>query len=70
MDWFHSIDQETYFDIIEGYIAHFNINTSKVDVRREALAWSMERGARSGRVAWQFIIDLAARTETSLAGKG
>ena len=67
---FHSIDQETYFDIIEGYIAHFKINTSKVDVRREALAWSMERGARSGRVAWQFIIDLAARTETSLSGKG
>ena len=67
---FHSIDQETYFDIIEGYIAHFNINTSKVDVRREALAWSMERGARSGRVAWQFIIDLAARTETSLTSKG
>ena len=32
----------------------------------EALAWSMERGARSGRVAWQFILDLAARTQTSL----
>ena len=63
---FHSIDQDTFFDIIDGYVAHFGINTSKVDVRREALAWSMERGARSGRVAWQFIVDLAARTETDI----
>jgi len=63
---FHSIDQDTFFDIIDGYVAHFKINTSKVDVRREALAWSMERGARSGRVAWQFIVDLAARTETDI----
>ena len=63
---FHSIDQDTFFDIIDGYVAHFGINTRKVDVRREALAWSMERGARSGRVAWQFIVDLAARTETDI----
>jgi hypothetical protein len=66
---FHSIDQDTYFAIVEGYVAHFAINTSNVDVRREALAWSMERGSRSGRVAWQFIVDLAARTETDLTGK-
>ena len=67
---FHSIDQDTFFDIVEGYVTHFGINTSKVDVRREALAWSMERGARSGRVAWQFIVDLAARTETDLSKSG
>jgi len=66
---FHSIDQDTYFAIVEGYVAHFGINTSNVDVRREALAWSMERGSRSGRVAWQFIVDLAARTETDLTEK-
>ena len=66
---FHSIDQDTFFAIVDGYVAHFGINTSNVDVHREALAWSMERGSRSGRVAWQFIIDLAARTETDLAGK-
>ena len=67
---FHSIDQDTFFDIVDGYVAHFCINTSKVDVRREALAWSMERGSRSGRVAWQFIVDLAARTETDLSKGG
>ena len=66
---FHSIDQDTYFAIVEGYVAHFGINTRDVDVRREALAWSMERGSRSGRVAWQFIVDLAARTETDLTEK-
>jgi predicted AAA+ superfamily ATPase len=66
---FHSIDQDTYFAIVEGYVAHFGINTRNVDVRREALAWSMERGSRSGRVAWQFIVDLAARTETDLTEK-
>ena len=66
---FHSIDQDTFFAIVEGYVAHFGINASNVDVRREALAWSMERGSRSGRVAWQFIVDLAARTETDLTPK-
>ena len=66
---FHSIDQDTFFAIVDGYVAHFGINTSNVDVHSEALAWSMERGSRSGRVAWQFIVDLAARTETDLAGK-
>ena len=63
---FHSIDQDTYFAMVDSYIAHYKINVSNVDVRREALAWSMERGARSGRVAWQFILDLAARTETKI----
>ena len=66
---FHSIDQDTFFTIVESYVSFFDIDTSKVDIRREALAWSMERGARSGRVAWQFIVDLAARTEKSISSK-
>ena len=66
---FHSIDQDTFFAIVEGYVAHFGISARNVDVRREALAWSMERGSRSGRVAWQYIVDLAARTETDLTAK-
>ena len=63
---FHSIDQETYIEMVDEYINHFNIKADKIDVRAEALAWSVGRGARSGRVAWQFITDLAARTKTSL----
>lgn len=63
---FHSIDQEVFFQMVDAYVAHFGIPTADSDLHAEALAWSMERGARSGRVAWQFILDLAARTQTPL----
>jgi predicted AAA+ superfamily ATPase len=63
---FHSIDQEVFFQMVDAYVAHFGIPVSDIDLHAEALAWSMERGARSGRVAWQFILDLAARTQTPL----
>ena len=63
---FHSIDQNTYIEMIEEYINFFNIKTDDIDITKEALAWSIGRGSRSGRVAWQFITDLAARTKTSL----
>lgn len=63
---FHSIDQEVFFQMVDAYVAHFAIPVADIDLHAEALAWSMERGARSGRVAWQFILDLAARKQTSL----
>jgi predicted AAA+ superfamily ATPase len=63
---FHSIDQDTYLEMIDEYIKFYNIKADGIDTRHEALAWSIGRGSRSGRVAWQFIIDLAARTKTSL----
>ena len=47
-------------------IKFYNIKADGIDTRHEALAWSIGRGSRSGRVAWQFITDLAARTKTSL----
>ena len=55
--------------MIDEYKRYFNIKTTDPDTRAEALAWSIGRGARSGRVAWQYIIDLAARTNTRLAQK-
>src|SRR5262245_24500796 len=58
---FHHCDQETYFAIIEGYAAHYRLNVSAETLRAEANEWSVTRGARSGRVAWQFIQDLAGR---------
>jgi len=67
---FHSIDQDTYLEMIDEYINYYKIKTSDIDVRGEALAWSIGRGARSGRVAWQYITDLAARTNTRLTSKG
>ena len=63
---FHSIDQDTYLEMVDGYIKFYNIKIGSIDVRHEALAWSMGRGSRSGRVAWQFITDLAARNKISL----
>ncbi len=65
---FHSIDQETYLEMIDEYIKFYNIKIGGVDVKHEALAWSIGRGSRSGRVAWQFITDLAARKKISLRG--
>jgi predicted AAA+ superfamily ATPase len=63
---FHSIDQDTYLEMIDEYIRFYNIKADGIDIKHEALAWSVGRGSRSGRVAWQFITDLAARTKTSL----
>jgi uncharacterized protein len=58
---FHNCDQETYFAIVEGYCRNFNLDIPRERLRAEAVEWSMTRGARSGRVAWQFIQDLAGR---------
>ena len=58
---FHVCDQGTYFDIIEGYAARYGLDIATDALRAEAIEWSVTRGARSGRVAWQFIQDLAGR---------
>ncbi len=58
---FHACDQKTYFEIVEGYARHFALEMDAERLRAEANAWSVARGARSGRVAWQFIQDLAGR---------
>jgi len=63
---FHNLDQATYFDICEGYAAHFGLDTTTDALRAAALEWSMTRGARSGRVAWQFIQDLAGKQGKNL----
>jgi predicted AAA+ superfamily ATPase len=58
---FHNCDQETYFAIIDGYCRSFGLDLPREEVQAQAVEWSMTRGARSGRVAWQFIQDLAGR---------
>lgn len=58
---FHNVDQQTYFKIIEGYAKHYGLDDPKIDLKAEAIEWSVTRGARSGRVAWQYIQDLAGR---------
>ncbi len=56
---FHHCDQRTYLDIVAGYAAHFGLEIPADELHARANEWSVTRGARSGRVAWQFIQDLA-----------
>jgi predicted AAA+ superfamily ATPase len=58
---FHNATQDDYLDMVKGYAAHYRIRVREEALVREALEWSITRGARSGRVAWQFIQDLAGR---------
>jgi uncharacterized protein len=58
---FHNCDQPTYFAMVEGYAADLKLPISPEDLRAHAVEWSMTRGARSGRVAWQCIQDIAGR---------
>jgi len=58
---FHNCDQDTYFAMVEGYAAAFALPIDTQALRAAAAEWSVTRGARSGRVAWQFIQDLAGR---------
>ena len=58
---FHNMDQDTFLAIIEAYCKEFKIPFEKNKLKSEALEWSITRGARSGRVAWQFFQDLASR---------
>jgi uncharacterized protein len=50
---FHACDQETYLEMIKAYAAFYKIQLENLE--RVALEWSITRGSRSGRVAWQFI---------------
>lgn len=58
---FHNSSQEQFFAMIEGYAAAYNLRIETADLRAAAVEWSITRGGRSGRVAWQFIQDIAGR---------
>jgi hypothetical protein len=64
---FHSIDQETYQAIVRGYAERYGLDLPPEQLRAAAGEWSITRGSRSGRVAWQFIQDLAGRLGKPLA---
>ena len=63
---FHQGSQAQYLEIVRGYARHYALDVEEAVLRREALAWAASRGARSGRVAWQFIQDLAGRLGKNL----
>ena len=56
---FHRCSQDEFLAMVDGYIAHFGIKHPREKVHPEALEWATTRGARSGRVAWQYVQDLA-----------
>jgi predicted AAA+ superfamily ATPase len=58
---FHNADQDTFFAMIEGYAAHYKLGVPVETLRKQAIEWSVTRGARSGRVAWQFIQEVAGQ---------
>ncbi|MEX2453433.1 MAG: ATP-binding protein [Rhodospirillaceae bacterium] len=63
---FHNCDQDVYFEMIDRYVARYGLEIDRETLRAEAVEWSMTRGARSGRVAWQYIQDLAGRLRKTL----
>lgn len=58
---FHNCDQDTFFAMIDGYAAAMKLPITTEDLHAQAVEWSVTRGGRSGRVAWQFIQDVAGR---------
>jgi predicted AAA+ superfamily ATPase len=65
---FHNGTQEVFFAMVEGYASAYHLPIDAAALRAAAVEWSVTRGARSGRVAWQFIQDLAGRLGVVLTG--
>ena len=63
---FHNCDQDTYFAMVEGYAEAYGLEAERETLHAEAKEWAVTRGARSGRVAWQYIQDLAGRLGKAL----
>jgi predicted AAA+ superfamily ATPase len=64
---FHACDQQTYLAMVETYARHFTLPIDDEALRAGAIEWAAIRGARSGRVAWQYIQDVAGRLGRQLA---
>lgn len=63
---FHACDQDGYLAMIRGYCDSYGVEIAEDVLRAEAIEWQATRGSRSGRVAWQYFVDLAGRRGISL----
>ncbi|MCA0045292.1 ATP-binding protein [Celeribacter sp. ASW11-22] len=63
---FHPCSQDEYLAMIDGYCAEYGVEVDAETLRAEAIEWQATRGSRSGRVAWQFFMNLAGRKGVSL----
>jgi predicted AAA+ superfamily ATPase len=66
---FHRCSQDEFLAMVDGYVAYFKVPIDTEALRHEALEWATTRGSRSGRVAWQFVQDLAGRRGVTLSDK-
>jgi uncharacterized protein len=66
---FHRCSQDEFLAMVEGYVNYYGVPIDAATLRREALEWSTTRGSRSGRVAWQYVQDVAGRLGVTLAEK-
>ena len=66
---FHNCSQDEYLDMVRGYAVHYRLPIEDEVLTREALSWAIGRGARSGRVAFQYIQDVAGRLGVRLDGE-
>src|SRR3954453_1592525 len=67
---FHRCSQDEFLAMVDGYVAHYRIAHAREKTHREALEWATTRGARSGRVAWQFVQDLSGRLGIEMTDNG
>ena len=63
---FHNVDQDTYLAMIKWYVEYYQIPVSFEDVRQDSLTWAIGRGNRSGRTAFQYILNLAMQHEIKI----
>lgn len=66
---FHKCSQDEYLEMVEGYASYYDLGVAADELCRDALEWATTRGGRSGRVAWQFIQDLAGRLGRKLEAR-
>ncbi len=65
---FHACDQAQFLAMIRAYCDYYGVEIDDETLRAEAIEWAATRGARSGRVAWQYFSDLAGRKGVALTG--
>lgn len=66
---FYPFDQDHYLAIVDYWLHHYGVSNMTATVRTEALQWALQRGSRSGRVAWQFARDWAGRQQSNKAAR-
>ncbi len=60
---FHIVDQKTYLTMVDTYVRAYGLGIAGDELRARALQWALERGSRSGRVAWQFVQQLRSEVQ-------